>query len=176
MTNPRDDLSARFDNLEHEITRTRNQNRILKIVLCLLPCLALLLGAGEDSTNHSDKITTKSLVIQDDDGHTCLTLGSEKGRGFVLVHDSQERVRIGLGLGTDEIAKPGLGLTNAEGKALLEMGITEKHGPRFRMVGDNTAGSFFVVGMAIENGVPFYQLMDENGKMIRGVGGRAIER
>lgn len=177
MTAPSNDINERLEALEHQNRGILRQNRILKIVFLFIPCLAFMLGAANEQSEVADKITTRSLIIENDAGQACVTIGTEKLGGYILIHDSEGTYRLGLGLGKDDVETPGLVIMDKDGKkSLIELGITEKYGPRFNMRCEDTANMFFEVGIAAVNGVPFYQLLDEKGELIRGVGGNAIKR
>lgn len=167
------DVQDRLATLEYQLGRVHRQNRTLMLCLLLVPLLAALAGAKAATEMIDAKlVSTQKLVIKGPEGKVAATLEGTSGGGALVLHDARERPRIVVGVSDTA----GLIILGSDGQKRVELGQTKEHGPRLNLQGKDMPRPFFTTGVAVENGVPFFQLMDEHGKLIRGVGGKSIQR
>lgn len=134
-------LDERMDRIEQQNLRLRRY--LLVSVLTLLAILVMGAKAGLNNGNFG-KVTAERIAIVDSTGKEVLLIGTDKnGTGIRILNNEGVRV---LGIGTTDDDR-GSGLLIADNKGR----------PRF--------------GLGIDNGLPSFAMVNEDGKKIMAMGG-----
>lgn len=164
-------LAGRLDKLER-------QNRRLKWTVFAVPLIGTaligLVAADPGKDTRKDTVITQNLILQDEKGKTTATLTTEKDGPHFVLYDRKGKVRVRIAADF-EGKGPAVFLLDKKDNVRATLRTLEDGGPAFHLFGEKEK-HWITMGGHSDNGVPFIQLQDRDGKVIWAVGGTNVKK
>ena len=149
----------------------------LRLAVIVFPVVTLGLGAA---AGNSDELKTKTvnaerINIWDNDGNKRIEIGVNDEKPYIILGEQSGKTRLWIGM-KEKGTGPGILMRDGDSVERLYLGVPkDTTGPFLRFAGSD-GKAWQHMGKNPNNGVPYIELDDENGKLLWGVGGSAVER